>query len=340
MQFCVESFDMGKRNPITSDEDLRDSTTGSTSPRKKHKHKHKKHKRKRELTESESLVEDEPLKKKKHKRKEKEKDEGRPLKLKIKLGGRTLATKQVPTLSPVHEPTNQLGSEDDSEKNDYSTPLAEPWEDEPETAADSKQTKSSEDQEEEDWLDALEAGELDDFGRMKQERDTSTMTARQRAMLGHEIEGENELLELPTESRRKDENSEEAVKRRKQRAKKRKQQMEKQIEENKVQTIERLLNKQVKSRKEVEKQKRIQKADVPRVTYLNNKNGVSISFPVNMDVPFQKQVLQRVPQEVTCAVQGCTNLKRYSCSKTKLPLCSLECYKKIQQSSARVLGVA
>ena len=35
-------------------------------------------------------------------------------------------------------------------------------------------------------------------------------------------------------ARKKDENSEEAVKRRKQRAKKRKQQMEKQIEENKV----------------------------------------------------------------------------------------------------------
>ena len=83
-------------------------------------------------------------------------------------------------------------------------------------------------QEEEDWLDALEAGELDDFGRLKQEKDTSMMTARQvslynfiiivfnfasffflviesklfffsqRAMLGHEIQGENELVELPT----------------------------------------------------------------------------------------------------------------------------------------------
>lgn len=39
-------------------------------------------------------------------------------------------------------------------------------------------------QEEEDWLDALEAGELDDFGRMKQERDTSTMTARQVGLSG------------------------------------------------------------------------------------------------------------------------------------------------------------
>ena len=34
-------------------------------------------------------------------------------------------------------------------------------------------------QEEEEWLDALEAGELDDYGRMKTEKDTSMMTARQ-----------------------------------------------------------------------------------------------------------------------------------------------------------------
>lgn len=332
---------MGKRNQITSEEDLRDSTTGSTSPKKKHKHKHKKHKKKRELTESESLVEDEPPKKKKHKRKEKEKDEGRSLKLKIKLGGRTLATKQVRTLSSVDVASEQRASEDDLEKDDYSSAVVEPWKGEQEIVVGVKPTKLSEDQEEEDWLDALEAGELDDFGRVKHEKDTSTMTARQRAMLGHEIEGENELLELPTESRRKDENSEEAVKRRKQRAKKRKQQMEKQIEEDKAQTIDRLLNKQVKSRKEAEKQKRIRKAKVPRVTYLNNKDGVSISFPVNMDVPFEKRLLEGPPkQEVTCAVEGCSNIKRYSCSKTKLPLCSLECYKKVQRTNSGVLGLA
>ena len=32
-------------------------------------------------------------------------------------------------------------------------------------------------QEKEDWLDALETGELDDFGQVKHEKDTSTMTA-------------------------------------------------------------------------------------------------------------------------------------------------------------------
>lgn len=33
--------------------------------------------------------------------------------------------------------------------------------------------------EEEEWLNALEAGELDDYGRLKQEKDVSMMTARQ-----------------------------------------------------------------------------------------------------------------------------------------------------------------
>ena len=34
-------------------------------------------------------------------------------------------------------------------------------------------------QEEQKWLDALEKGELDDFGRVKQDKDVSMMTARQ-----------------------------------------------------------------------------------------------------------------------------------------------------------------
>ena len=37
---------------------------------------------------------------------------------------------------------------------------------------------SSED-EESKWLDALESGDLDDYGRLKKEKDVSLMTARQ-----------------------------------------------------------------------------------------------------------------------------------------------------------------
>ena len=39
--------------------------------------------------------------------------------------------------------------------------------------------QSSYRQEEQKWLDALEKGELDDFGRVKQDKDVSMMTARQ-----------------------------------------------------------------------------------------------------------------------------------------------------------------
>lgn len=38
------------------------------------------------------------------------------------------------------------------------------------------------DEDEEAWLDALEKGDLDDYGELKKEKDPTLMTARQRAM--------------------------------------------------------------------------------------------------------------------------------------------------------------
>ena len=32
----------------------------------------------------------------------------------------------------------------------------------------------------------------------------------------------------------------------------------------------------------------------------------------------------------TCSAQGCKNVKKYSCSSNNLPVCSMECYKKVQ----------
>jgi INO80 complex subunit B len=34
------------------------------------------------------------------------------------------------------------------------------------------------------------------------------------------------------------------------------------------------------------------------------------------------------PVVVRCGVEGCTNMKKYCCSRTGMPLCSLECYHK------------
>jgi hypothetical protein len=35
-----------------------------------------------------------------------------------------------------------------------------------------------------------------------------------------------------------------------------------------------------------------------------------------------------IPLAVQCGVEGCTNVKKYCCSKTGMQLCSLECYRK------------
>lgn len=42
-------------------------------------------------------------------------------------------------------------------------------------------------------------------------------------------------------------------------------------------------------------------------------------------------------QAISCGVGGCTNQKKYSCSKTGTPLCSLDCYKKnLLQNAAQI----
>lgn len=42
-------------------------------------------------------------------------------------------------------------------------------------------------------------------------------------------------------------------------------------------------------------------------------------------------------QVISCGVGGCTNQKKYSCSKTGTPLCSLDCYKKnLLQNAAQI----
>ncbi|KAK2549780.1 INO80 complex subunit B [Acropora cervicornis] len=343
---------MGKRKE-TSEDDTRASfsdygsppptsisfvESSSTSPKKKHKRKHKKHKKRKDHgPEGHDEERKKERSKEKSKSKEKESDNGkgggRAVKLKIKLRGETMATTQMAKIVPVKlkEPVISSGEEDElADEDNFQQSWQEGTEkEEPEIVK--KEHGDSDEQEEQKWLDALEKGELDDFGRVKQDKDVSMMTARQRAMLGHEIEGENQLLELPTEPRRKNEDSEEAQKRRKQRAKKRKQQMQKKIEENKTQTVKKLLDREAtRSRKEEEKARR-KKQQVPHIRYISNQTGFALSFSKGLEFPLEVQLPQDTPKpRFTCSAQGCTNLKKYACSSNNLPVCSMECYKKVQ----------
>ncbi|XP_032238513.1 INO80 complex subunit B isoform X2 [Nematostella vectensis] len=347
---------MGKRK----DRDTGEEEGRLSSPKKKHKHKHKKHKRKREG--------DEHGKKERKREKSRDKDRDREnessvtsepgrmgaLKLKIKLGGQTFTTKQVAKIVPLSDPEHMVTSEEEEVEPDVET--VDATDDtldrlgaESETSYqlsiagsevdDTKKGNESE-KEEEEWLNALEAGELDDYGRLKQEKDISTMTARQRAMLGHEIKGENQLLELPTEPRRKNEDTEEAQKRRKQRAKKRKQQLQKQIEENKAQTVKKLLVREPgRAKKEEEKAKR-SKAEIPNIRYVSGQNGVSLSYPPAMDFPLKSKSARPPAPKEKCTAQGCSKDKKYNCSTNNLPVCSLECYKLVKSIPSAFKGPA
>ena len=186
------------------------------------------------------------------------------------------------------------------------------------------------DDDEEKWLEALEKGDLDDGGRLKKEQNKGMMTARQRALKGEALEGENDLKELPMYSEKSLEQNEEAERKKKLRARKRKQQMDRQIEEDKATTIDKLLRKgQQKEKKDKWGAKHV--IDGPHVRYINNSQGISLSYSgdVNYPLPNISKPLPTITQ-VYCSVDGCSNIKKYSCSKTKLPVCSLTCYKAVQ----------
>ncbi|XP_046680477.1 INO80 complex subunit B-like [Homalodisca vitripennis] len=67
---------------------------------------------------------------------------------------------------------------------------------------------------------------------------------------------------------------------------------------------------------------------VPSVTLCYSLDNITITLPPDVDFPLAAVRSVGPPPAKLCGVQGCTNLKRYSCSKTGVPLCSLQCYRK------------
>ncbi|GAB1608166.1 INO80 complex subunit B-like [Argonauta hians] len=193
--------------------------------------------------------------------------------------------------------------------------------DTPEEGEEKKEETSDEEQA---WLDALEAGELDDFGEIRKPKDPNLLTARQRALLHGKQE--QELLELPS-GYKTVELTEEQIQRRQQRAKKRRLQAQEKREKDKKQTVERLLKKQ-ETKAKGPKLKTNKRTDIARYSYVNGVSGIFISVPAGFDFPLNSQTRTDRPKPVLCGVRHCSKPKKYSCSKTGIPLCSLQCYKK------------
>ncbi|XP_075772810.1 INO80 complex subunit B [Pelodiscus sinensis] len=307
-----------------------DESSGHSSHKKKHKKHKKKHKKKHHHDNvgpsfSSETLEASPLLPKPQ------------LKLKIKLGGQILGTKSVPTFSVIPEaprsPSPLLVADDEDEPME-GVPIEQyrAWLDEdsnldplplPELDSESC-VPAREDEEEERWLDALEKGELDENGELRKEVDESLLTARQKALL-HKQQSQP-LLELPMGYKAK-ELTEEMLVKREERARKRRLQAAKKAEENKNQTIERL-TKTSKAKVKTLRERKAKQAPCPMIRYCNAADQITVSFPPGAALPLPPCAPTPVPSPTPCGVSGCPNLKRYSCSRTGVPLCSLACYQK------------
>lgn len=134
------------------------------------------------------------------------------------------------------------------------------------------------------------------------------------------------LLELPMGYKEK-EMTAEMMQKREERARKRRLQAAKKAEENKNQTIERL-TKTSKAKIKSMKERKSKQSQCPMIRYSDSVLGMAISFPAGVPTPLAAAPRPPPAAAASCGVAGCTNLKKYSCSKTGVPLCSLDCYRK------------
>lgn len=114
---------------------------------------------------------------------------------------------------------------------------------------------------------------------------------------------------------------------------KRKQLADEKREKDKKKTMERLLKKQESKAAKSVKPK-LQKSAVPVIVYKQNVDITTVAFPPDITFPLPTARHKSPPKFIFCGMR-CGKPKIYSCSKTGVPLCSLECYKK--NISSRIL---
>lgn len=161
-------------------------------------------------------------------------------------------------------------------------------------------------------------------------KDPKMMTARQRAMYerGNEKELSSApppevLMALPTGYKEKVLTAE-ALEKAQLMSQKRKQMADEKREKDKKKTMERLLKKQdSKAPKGTKNQK--SKTALPTIIYRDTLEGITLTYPPNVNYPLLPQGSREPPKVTPCAI--CGDPKKYNCSKTNVPLCSFRCYK-------------
>ncbi|XP_032785312.1 INO80 complex subunit B [Daphnia magna] len=196
---------------------------------------------------------------------------------------------------------------------------------------------------EEAWLKALESGKLEEIDdELKKIKNPKLMTVRQRALLERKGELQNEeiikeeLVALPT-GYKEQVMTEELLKKKAIKSERRREVAAQKREKEKKRTIDRLL---------LKKESKLNKSCAPSISASTSsavvsvsnhtscytwkqtyEGGITFSVPIGTEFPLVPQSAKDPPAGIKCGVKGCVNLKRYSCSKTGVPLCSLQCYK-------------
>ncbi|KAK1119465.1 hypothetical protein K0M31_013294 [Melipona bicolor] len=305
---------MGKTKDLSSDEEMILGTNELLTQKRHKKHKHKKHKKKRTSHDDNDGFNDVAAETEKKKtfrvkiKKDDDKSLEKPREKMQKTSNLSIASAST-TLSPKVATKKKVPKGNKSKDSGTSS-------------------------EEERWLDAIESGkleEVDDELKKIKPKDPKLMTARQRAMFERKTDTEpnpavEQLMSLPTGYKEKVMTAE-AIQKAALKSLKRKQLADEKREKDKKKTMERLLKKQESKASKVISKGKPSRRQVPLVVYRLTLEGSSISLPPGEDFPLQPMKEKEPPMRTLCGVNQCKNPKKYSCSKTGVPLCSLECYK-------------
>ncbi|KAJ3669299.1 hypothetical protein LUZ60_011249 [Juncus effusus] len=184
-----------------------------------------------------------------------------------------------------------------------------------------------------------------------EENEGKHLTSRQRAMQGKGGNGGENSVEFPNglppaPSRKKnDKLSEVEIQAKKaEAAQRRKMQVEKAAKEAEAEAIRKILGLDSDKKKEEKKQKeREEKENKAKsqtmasdvIKLVMGPTGTVVTFPDELGLPsiFNSKPSNYPPPREKCAGPSCKNPYKYRDSKSNLPLCSLQCYKAVQESA-------
>ncbi|KAL3827763.1 hypothetical protein ACJIZ3_016565 [Penstemon smallii] len=182
------------------------------------------------------------------------------------------------------------------------------------------------------------------------------LTTRQRALLskdapsasgGNQIEFPNGLPPAPSRKQKEKLTEVEQQLKKAEAAQRRRMQNEKAARESEAEAIRKILGQDSSRKKREEKiKKRQEELAQEKVTSVEmlasntirtvmGPTGTTVTFPQEMGFPklFDPKPYSYPPPREKCAGPSCTNTYKYRDSKSKLPLCSLRCYKAINEKT-------